>query len=317
MGKYNIHAGHCPQGKGAHGAVGYLQESVENRLVKNRVITVLKEKKHTVYDCTDDSNCTARQNLYNIVEKCNTHNVDMDVSVHLNAGRGTGVEVWVTGYWQDAIDLGNKICSAVSESLGIPNRGVKISKNLYVLNHTNSHSLLVECCFVDNETDADKWNAVECGNAIASAIIGSKIETSAKPIVKKPSPESGKIVLEVDSSWGTQTTLRTQQYYGTQQDGVISRQPEGNKGLLDNAWAGCWDFKSIDDCKNGSAAIRALQTDLKNKGYYAGAIDGWCGYKTIYALQSFLKDQGYYKNKLDGNMGPGTVAAWQTWLNKH
>ena len=31
MGTYNVHAGHCPQGKGASGAVGILQESVEDR----------------------------------------------------------------------------------------------------------------------------------------------------------------------------------------------------------------------------------------------------------------------------------------------
>ena len=29
MGKYNIHAGHCPQGQGASGASGLLQESVD------------------------------------------------------------------------------------------------------------------------------------------------------------------------------------------------------------------------------------------------------------------------------------------------
>ena len=39
MGTYNVHAGHCPQGKGASGAVGLLQESVEDRKVKNRVIS--------------------------------------------------------------------------------------------------------------------------------------------------------------------------------------------------------------------------------------------------------------------------------------
>lgn len=36
MGTYNVHAGHCPQGKGASGAVGILQESVEDRIVKTK-----------------------------------------------------------------------------------------------------------------------------------------------------------------------------------------------------------------------------------------------------------------------------------------
>ena len=67
MGIYNVHAGHCPQGQGASGAVGFLQESVEDRKVKDRVIAALKNADHTVYDCTDDTNCTANQNLQRIV----------------------------------------------------------------------------------------------------------------------------------------------------------------------------------------------------------------------------------------------------------
>ena len=59
MSTYNIHAGHCPQGQGASGAVGILQESVEDRKVKNRVISALKGAGHTVYDCTCDEKTTA------------------------------------------------------------------------------------------------------------------------------------------------------------------------------------------------------------------------------------------------------------------
>ena len=44
MGTYNVHAGHCPQGKGASGAVGILQASVEDRIVKNEVIRLLEQR---------------------------------------------------------------------------------------------------------------------------------------------------------------------------------------------------------------------------------------------------------------------------------
>ena len=143
MGIYNVHAGHCPQGQGASGAVGFLQESVEDRKVKNRVITALKGAGHTVYDCTDDTNCTANQNLQRIVAKCNAHSVDLDVSIHLNAGGGTGVEVWC--YDSKTADIAAKIAGNVSNALGIRNRGVKYSQGLYVLRNTKSPALLVEC----------------------------------------------------------------------------------------------------------------------------------------------------------------------------
>ena len=58
MGTYNVHAGHCPQGQGASGAVGILQESVEDRIVKNEVIRLLRAEGNTAYDCTCDENTT-------------------------------------------------------------------------------------------------------------------------------------------------------------------------------------------------------------------------------------------------------------------
>ena len=162
MGTYNVHAGHCPQGKGASGAVGLLQESVEDRKVKNRVISALKNAGHTVYDCTCEENTTQSGCLKKIVAKCNAHSVDLDASIHLNAGGGSGVEVWC--YDSKTAPIASQICVNVSNALGIPNRGVKYSKSLYVLKHTKAPALLVECCFVDSQNDYSKWNADKCGD---------------------------------------------------------------------------------------------------------------------------------------------------------
>lgn len=174
MASYNVHAGHCPQGQGASGAVGFLKESIEDRKVKNRVISALKRAGHTVYDCTDDTNCTVNQNLQRIVAKCNAHSVNLDVSIHLNAGGGTGVEVWC--YDEKTAKIAAAICANVSAALGIKNRGVKYSQKLYVLRKTKNPALLVECSFVDNKTDYKHWNAYKCGDAIASGITGKKIQ---------------------------------------------------------------------------------------------------------------------------------------------
>lgn len=171
MGKYNIHAGHCPQGQGASGAVGILKESVEDRLVKNALIAKLRAAGHTVYDCTDDSNCSSSQNLKNIVTKCNAHSVDLDVSIHLNAGGGTGVETLI--YNDKTKDIATRISKEVSSALGITNRGVKTRTGLYVLKHTNAPALLVECCFVDSQSDAARWDVEKCAEAIFEGITGT------------------------------------------------------------------------------------------------------------------------------------------------
>ena len=91
MGTYNVHAGH---NRIVPGASKYLDEVTENRKVKDKVIELLKAAGHTVYDCTDDAGRTSGANLANIVAKCNKHTVDLDISIHLNAGGGTGTEVW-------------------------------------------------------------------------------------------------------------------------------------------------------------------------------------------------------------------------------
>lgn len=224
MGTYNVHAGHCPQGKGASGAVGLLQESVEDRKVKNRVISALKNAGHTVYDCTCEENTTQSGCLKKIVAKCNAHSVDLDASIHLNAGGGSGVEVWC--YDSKTAPIASQICVNVSNALGIPNRGVKYSKSLYVLKHTKAPALLVECCFVDSQNDYSKWNADKCGDAIASAIAGKTVQGntgSGSSTPSKPSaPASNR--LKVDGYWGPKLTRRLQQIFGTQVDGVVSNQ---------------------------------------------------------------------------------------------
>lgn len=179
MATYNIHGGHSLK---CRGASGLLDEVNEDRKVKNKVIELLRAKGHTVYDCTDDTSTTKYGNLSTIVTKCNKHKVDLDVSIHLNAGGGHGVEVW--GYSDKEKDVGSRISANISKALGITDRGFKISTKLYVLRKTNSSAILIECCFVDSKEDHDKWNVDKCAQAIADAIIGNRAASAPQP---KPS----------------------------------------------------------------------------------------------------------------------------------
>lgn len=192
MAVYNVHAGHCPQGKGASGAVGILKESVEDRLVKDEVIRLLRSEGHTVYDCTCEANTTQSGCLQKIVAKCNQHSVSLDVSIHLNSGRNDykgdkrtgGVEVW--NYDKRTKAISDRICKNISSALGITNRGTKYSKDLYVLNSTKSLSLLVECCFVDDKDDANVWDAKKCAKAIVEGILNKKIGGNTVSVKQNP-----------------------------------------------------------------------------------------------------------------------------------
>ena len=52
MAVYTVHGGHAAAGKAYCGAVGLLDESVEDRLVKDAVIKYLKQGGAAAHDCT-------------------------------------------------------------------------------------------------------------------------------------------------------------------------------------------------------------------------------------------------------------------------
>lgn len=180
---FNVHGGHSLK---CRGASGLLDEVNEDRAVKNKVIELLRNEGHTVYDCTDDNGKDQNSNLKAIVSKCNDHKVNLDVSIHLNAGGGTGTEVYVYSDKSKAKDEAERIAKNISNTLGIRNRGVKVSKNLYVIRKTNSPALLVECCFVDNATDKAHWNADKCAKAIVEGILNKSVNEYVETPTPKP-----------------------------------------------------------------------------------------------------------------------------------
>lgn len=177
--KINVHAGHNPDGKVACGACGIIKESTEARRVKNKVIKLLREKGHTVYDCTCSNGKSQSDVLQQIVKKCNKHEVDLDVSIHFNAGasdkkgngKTTGTEVLVYSENSKAKPYAERTAKAIAE-LGFKNRGVKIRDNLYFLHRTNSPAMLIECCFVDDKDDVKLYDYKEMAAAIVDGILG-------------------------------------------------------------------------------------------------------------------------------------------------
>lgn len=79
-------------------------------------------------------------------------------SWHLNAGGGTGVEVWVPwGAGSAARAKATRIGLAIAHALDLPWRGIKRSARLSVLNH--GFDRLVELGFIDNPTDRARFEA--------------------------------------------------------------------------------------------------------------------------------------------------------------
>lgn len=179
---FNIHAGHNPSGMVASGSVSYLNESDENRNVCSKLVQKIKEAGHTVYDCTCNNGTSQKDVLKKIVDKCNEHVVDLDISIHFNAvkkentsdGKTKGVEVWIhpNNKGTDLESTAMAICNSIG-NLGFTNRGVKYSDKLYVLKNTKAPALLIECCFVD---DIDDFALYDCNKMVDAIVAGLNVE---------------------------------------------------------------------------------------------------------------------------------------------
>lgn len=183
----NVHAGHNPSGRPGSGAVGIGNESNMNREIVGFLIPMLRDLGNTVYDCTCNNGTSQSDVLEKIVRECNSHNADLDVSIHHNSGandekgngRTTGTEVFISKESSKAKPYAERVCKEL-EKFGFKNRGVKIRTNLYFLNKTKAPAMLVEVCFVDDRDDMELWNAQECARAICVGITGKE------PIVETP-----------------------------------------------------------------------------------------------------------------------------------
>lgn len=220
MAIYNVHGGHSLV---CRGASSILDEVTEDRKVKNKVIELLKKEGHTVYDCTDDVGKTQQKNLSAIIGKCNKHSVAYDVSIHLNAGRNDKTGDNKTGgcevinYDVRTKEVSDRICKNIAAALGITNRGTKYNKNFAVLNSTKSLAMIIECCFVDDKDDADKWDADKCAVAIVEGLLNKKISTTTSTnattsssttkinVVHQAKPKGSKFQSEV-TNWNSKNT---------------------------------------------------------------------------------------------------------------
>lgn len=202
--RINCHAGHGKQDSKSCGAyTNLLKESVENRDINKDVIYWLKKGGATVNDCTVDYPSSQSDCINQIVKKCNSNNVDLDISIHFNAGRNDlkgnnsigGVECICYDNKGTSKTYADRICKSIA-SLGFTNRGVKYNKNLGYLANTKAQAIIVEVCFVDDKDDVILYNKVKgsIGKKIAEAILNKKIDDTTNT-------SSNKIKIKIDGKY--------------------------------------------------------------------------------------------------------------------
>src|SRR5699024_10006948 len=219
----------------------------------------------------------------------NRNNVDLFVSVHINAGGGTGFESFIyNGKVSDATKkLQNTMHDAIMKQIDVVDRGKKRA-NFAVVRQTRMPSILTENLFIDRKEDAAKLkdskfiDKIAQGHAdgIVSYFNLSNKGGTSKPIQKpkptsKPPKKASKSKLTVDGKWGKYTTRALQKELGTPVDGIVSKQPRNS--VSQSLYGGTVQFGN-----GGSNVIVALQRKIKVN------TDGKLGPATVRALQRYL-----------------------------
>lgn len=172
--KVFIQAGHTLSGKGT-GAIGHINESVENRKVVDATVKWLKLGGAIVYrEDIDKSNdyLNAQTNV------ANKYKTDVAVQIHFNSSSSPSAHGTETYY---KTSNGKVYSDRVNKKLStlFYNRGSKThSKNLHWLRATKAPAILIETCFVSSKADTDlyKANVDKIGKLIAEGILGHDIK---------------------------------------------------------------------------------------------------------------------------------------------
>ena len=174
--KIALSAGHTLSGKGT-GAVGFINESKENRTMVELVKKWLVADGHTVYTCNVDKSDAYLQEQ---VKLANKQTVDVAVQIHFNANTTTSSPMGTETLYVSS--KGKVFADRVNSKLAtkFKNRGTKKRTNLYWLNNCVAPTILVETCFVDSKADTDIYNRNKDAIArlIAEGIVGKSISDS-------------------------------------------------------------------------------------------------------------------------------------------
>lgn len=154
------------------------------------------------------------------------------------------------------------------------------------------------------------YSATTCpGNYLRSKMdyiveeVNKKLGNSTSNNTSTDKKEETKHKIDVDGLWGTDTTKKAQEVFGTTVDGEVTDQRREyeakNPGLISFEWLS-------DPSSYGSELIRAIQKKV------GANVDGWIGTETIKKMQKWLGtvQDGYVSSP------SAMVKAFQKWLNK-
>jgi N-acetylmuramoyl-L-alanine amidase len=191
----------CFAGSGGHNKIvpgansEYGIEHVEDRRFLDAVANYVQAAGWKYVNCSDEVGTTKTAVWSNAADNhLRVKDSDVDLQFHLNATPGgTGCEVWLHPSYGNK-ELAAKISKAMADAFGLRDRGIKFSTELGWINKTKT-GLLPEICFIDNETDMQKYHANfdKAAKAVAEVIVGKSIQSSG---TSQPTPQSKQNIIQ-------------------------------------------------------------------------------------------------------------------------
>lgn len=178
MGCFAGSGGHNEIVPGANSQFGI--EHIEDRKFLDAVAKYVQAAGWKYVNCSDEVGTTKTAVWSNAANNhLQVKDSNVDLQFHLNAfPGGTGCEVWLHPSYGNR-ELAANISKAMADAFGLKDRGIKFSTELGWINKTKT-GLLPEICFIDNETDMQKYRANfdKAAKAVAEVIVGRSIQSS-------------------------------------------------------------------------------------------------------------------------------------------
>lgn len=141
----------------ATGAVGLINETVEDRKVLASAYKYTKAAGHDVLNVTP-GNCDANTDLILGVNKAESFGAELFLSFHFDKcydeyNGALGVACWICAEGGKAEKYARSIVNTIASGTGLINRGVKVNPRLYELRKTSMPAVIVEVCFCEATED--------------------------------------------------------------------------------------------------------------------------------------------------------------------
>ena len=279
----------CGHGVGKDtGAVGSIAEETIINHVGNLVINKLKSLGHNVVEVRPYKANSVGDSLSQRVNKANSNNCDLFVSIHANAGGGRGTEVFTYG-GRNVPQARNVLNNIVS--LGFVNRGIKDGSGLYVVKHSNMTAMLIEVCFVDTQSDVDLYNSLgaeKIADSIVKGLVGQTIPVAIQSKAEENKSDFSAHLRDWQSAYNSSynTNIYVDGIRGTQVEQAMRNAilKVGSRNSL-VAWLQCRIGASID----GDFGNNTRQKVIEYQRAHGLAADGIVGYNTWNCLLNQYK----------------------------